>query len=57
MRLPPEAITEFQLLWSEQFGQKLSSTEAQHYAESLMGLFGTVVFPTVKNSAKCEDPP
>lgn len=58
MKLPPEAISEFQTLWQEQTGADLTVEEAEKQAKSfLQVLRGSLAPPPKRDSSSTRDPP
>lgn len=45
MRLSKEAIREFQEIWYEEFGERISEEKAQEMGENLLSLFKIIYRP------------
>ena len=50
MRLSKEAIKEFQEIWYEEFGERISEEKAQEMGENLISLFKIIYRPIPKEA-------
>ncbi|MBI4128114.1 MAG: hypothetical protein HY459_03515 [Parcubacteria group bacterium] len=46
MRLPPQAIQEFQALWRAEYGEDLDEPTARSYGERLLTMLSIIYRPT-----------